>query len=197
MYQKMTIIRRYTLRDVYELLSNQAVPLTALEEAPTFTETCVNAGYSKALVEDKKTLINECFKTYLYPILYNGGVVDIQDAEMTEQDAKEVFGQMLYAFLRSYQTYAKSIETYETMKDNLTDNLDTLVNENIARYNDTPQEAGDYSTEEYTTTINKVTETRENSQKALNIDKVIMVQQKLTNTYQIWANEMLNRFIIL
>lgn len=193
----MKVINRYTLRECFEFAVGEPVPLYSIYEAQSFTTTCAELGYPTGLMADKETKINECFKNYLYPIMYNEGFLDVEDAELDTEYVKDAFGKLLYSFLRGYDKYSKIIDIYETKKDDLVDNNDALVNETIAKYNDTPQSEGNYEADNYTTSINKATETRDNMQKKSNLDKIIMLQQKLENTYQMWANELFNKYVLL
>ena len=90
-----------------------------------------------------------------------------------------------------------STERYTTLIANLTairaDLLKQLGSENLVLFNDTPQNGGDFVTDNHVTNATKTTS---KADVATPIARLKEVEEKLRNYYTDWADEF-NRFVIL
>jgi len=190
-------VSKYTLGDVYALLTSQTVSMVTLTDIDTFSELVVALGFSDALIDDKETIIDELFMKYILPNMLNEYVLELDEEDNVIDESTNLIGLMLYDIINSYDKYATIITKFEAVKDTLTDNLDSLIDSNVTKYNDTPQEQGNYTADEYTTTITSSTATRDNQAKELNLNRIVLLQEQLKNTYLIWFNQIFKRFVLL
>ena len=197
MIQNITTVSKYTLGDVYALLTSQTVSMVTLTDIDTFSELVVALGFSDALIDDKETIIDELFMKYILPNMLNEYVLELDEEDNVIDESTNLIGLMLYDIINSYDKYATIITKFEAVKDTLTDNLDSLIDSNVTKYNDTPQEQGNYTADEYTTTITSSTATRDNQAKELNLNRIVLLQEQLKNTYLIWFNQIFKRFVLL
>lgn len=84
---------------------------------------------------------------------------------------------------RTYNKYTKLISLYDAEKDNLMNNISST---NVARFNDTPQNGGDYSSDTYTTNITKQEQSTEGATKITRLEEI---RQGYDDLYVAWANE--------
>ena len=189
---KKTIL---TLGDVYALMSGSTVTRASISDLPTLTETLINKGFSSALLSGKEDKLNTLFSTYLLPQAMEEDVVECEEGE-EDDESLNLLGLLLYHALKGYDKYSLIIDRYEATKVELVDTVDDLVSENVSKFNDTPQEEGNYTADEYTSSINQSTTTSTNPAKKSNLDKLVLLQEKLKNTYQIWSNEIFRAILI-
>jgi hypothetical protein len=190
-------MNKLTLGEVYNRLAGYQVKYSSIHDLPRFTDTLIDLEFSSALITGKEEKLNTLFSEYVLPQMLNEYALEYDSELETENDAcTNVLGLMFYQMLKKYNQYALIIDKYENIKDNLVDNADELISESVRKFNDTPQEEGNYSADDYTSTINQDTTTSDNPNKKMNIEKLIALQNSLANTYQIWANEIF-RYVAL
>ena len=108
--------------------------------APTFNETTESAN---------------CFKLYIWPRFYQEAIIYV-DSDETE-DFVEKFCRTKVGNIMSW--WNASSEKYVLLIQNLNNNkaklLDDVKSSSVARFNDTPQNSGDFSDDNHTSTITK------------------------------------------
>ena len=110
--------------------------------APHFTETAESSN---------------CFQLYIWPRFYQEAII-YTDSDETE-DFVEKFcrtkaGQIFAWWMSSSEKYNLLIQNLENNKNKL---LDDVKSSSIARFNDTPQNSGDFSDDNHTSNITTTT----------------------------------------
>ena len=101
------------------------------------------------------TEASKCFREYIWPRFYNEVVVytDSDESEdFVEKFASTKVGQIFAWWLSSVEKYSMLIQNLSNNKAKL---LDDVKSSSIARFNDTPQNSGDFSDDPHTSTITK------------------------------------------
>lgn len=96
-------------------------------------------------------------------------------------------------YLRTKERYNVLIENYNNQKIHLMDALKT-ENENVAKFNDTPQGEGDYSNDPYTTNITKGKSTTK-TDILTPIQRLREIEDNYNNLLATWADEFNGIFI--
>lgn len=97
----------------------------------------------------------------------------------------------LYKWSQKLKMKARMIkDKYQTLLDNYANYRDQLMqtsyqNRTTNKFNDTPQEAGDFTGEQYTSNYSEGTSTADTNY----IDKLDEIDSKFQNVYQDWARE--------
>lgn len=97
----------------------------------------------------------ECFQNYIWPRFYQEFVVyaDLDENEdFVEKFARNKVGQIFAWWTASTEKYSLLIQNLEANKTKL---LDDVKSASISRFNDTPQNSGDFSDDNHTSTITK------------------------------------------
>lgn len=102
---------------------------------------------------------NICFREYIWPRFYQEAII-YTDSDETE-DFLEKFcrtkvGQIISWWLSSSEKYIMLIQNLTNNKNKL---LDDVKSSSIARFNDTPQNSGDFSDDNHTSNITTTTNT--------------------------------------
>ena len=105
------------------------------------------------------------------------------DSEEVTAAAKKWVAKLLRWVNETTERYIPLIQSYETIKSKL---LDTINSENLVLYNDTPQNAGNWVADPYTTNATKTTTKQEIATPISRLDEI---DNKLKSLYGEWARD--------
>lgn len=183
----------YTITDIMDIRDVDCSPLQAPRETiqdflTVITQTAISSVSSS-------TQLTTLWTKYLW-FTYNDSYIIYYDIEhdpweyvaspeisALEDELKSWAARVIRWINETSDRYVPLIENYETIKSKL---MNTIDSENLVLYNDTPQSAGNWTTDPYTTTATKTTSKQEI---ATPIERLREVDEKLKSLYGEWANE--------
>ena len=133
-----------------------------------------------------------CFKEYIWPRFYQEAIIYI------DQDESESFlekfcitkaGQIVSWWTSSSEKYSLLIQNFENNKAKL---LDDVKSSSISRFNDTPQNSGDFSDDPHTSNI---TTTENSSNAGTMMQRLNEIEDNIKQLYIDWSDEF-RKFII-
>ena len=134
----------------------------------------------------------DCFRYYIWPRFYQEVVVytDSDESEdFLEKFARTKIGQIFAWWKSSTEKYSMLIQNLEANKTKL---LDDVKSSSIARFNDTPQNSGDFSDDNHTSNI---TTTTNSSNVGTMMQRLNEIEDNIKQLYIDWSNEF-RKFII-
>ena len=157
----------------------------------------LNACLQKAGLALHSTILEgsealKCFKDYIWPRFYKEFVVYVDSDEsedFTEKFAETKVGQIFAWWLSSTEKYSLLIQNLDANKAKL---LDDVKSSSIARFNDTPQNSGDFSDDNHTSNITK---TESSSNVGTMMQRLNEIEDNIKQLYIDWSNEF-RKFII-
>lgn len=112
---------------------------------------------------------------------------------LDDKDPKEAYidwmTDWIYVLNLTYNKYKKLIDLYKQEEDNLLNKLET---NNIVKFNDTPQNSGDYEGDDFTSNI---TSSSTKSDSANMINRLSEIRALYDDIYTAWSNEFKHFFI--
>ena len=121
----------------------------------TFLNTCLqNIGYDTAIFTETNEAIT-CFRNYIWPRFYQEAIIYVDSDEsesFVEKFCRTKVGQIMSWWQSSIDKYSLLIQNLEANKSKL---LDDVKSASISRFNDTPQNSGDFSDDQHTSTVTK------------------------------------------
>ncbi len=159
----------------------------------SFLNSCLNkAGLTEAPYVDETLETLTCFKNYIWPRFYQEAIIytDSDESEdFVEKFARTKVGQ-IFAFWQS------SSEKYKLLIKNLNNNkaklLDDVKSSSISRFNDTPQNSGDFSDDQHASTVTK---TENSSNVGTMMQRLNEIEDNIKQLYIDWSDEF-RKFII-
>ena len=156
------------------------------------TNCCYKISYSLPPNFKESTETRTCFKDYIWPRFYQEAIVYV-DSDETE-DFVEKFCRTKAGQIMSW--WQSSSEKYVLLIKNLTNNknklLDDVKSSSVARFNDTPQNSGDFSDDQHTSTITK---TENSSNVGTMMQRLNEIEDNIKQLYIDWSDEF-RKFII-
>ena len=149
----------YTLDDIrkaVDINSNSKGPYSLQYYALSgFLNSCLEkVGYdTPSLTETNES--KNCFGNYIWPRFYQEVIIytDLDESEnFVEKFCRTKAGQILAWWQSSTEKYSLLIQNLTANKSKL---LDDVKSSSIARFNDTPQNSGDFSDDQHTSNITK------------------------------------------
>ena len=187
----------YTLDDIRKEIpqfSSTSGPYAMNKETLSgFLNACLQkAGLAlhSTILEGSEAL--KCFKDYIWPRFYNEVVVytDSDETEdFTEKFAITKVGQIFAWWLSSVEKYSMLIQNLNANKAKL---LDDVKSSSISRFNDTPQNSGDFSDDNHTSTVTK---TENSSNVGTMMARLNEIEDNIKQLYMDWSDEF-RKFII-
>ena len=185
----------YTLDDIRKVLEITGEGPYAIgnRSLTTFLNACLSkvnfiaAPYFNDTVESVK-----CFQNYIWPRFYQEVVVyvDLDESEdFVEKFCRTKVGQIFAWFKASTEKYGLLIQNLEANKKKL---LDDVKSASISRFNDTPQNSGDFSDDQHTSTVTK---TENSSNVGTMMARLNEIEDNIKQLYIDWSNEF-RKFII-
>ena len=150
----------------------------------------VNFTLFSAFTETDESQI--CFREYIWPRFYQEAIIYVdsdEDEDLLKKFARTKVGQ-IFAWLKA------SAEKYVMLIQNLSNNkaklLDDVKSSSIARFNDTPQNSGDFSDDNHTSNI---TTTTNSSNVGTMMQRLNEIEDNIKQLYIDWSDEF-RKFII-
>ena len=145
--------------------------------APYFTETSESAN---------------CFQLYIWTRFYQEAIIYVDSDEsedFVEKFCRTKVGQIMSWWQSSSEKYVMLIQNLENNKSKL---LDDVKSSSVARFNDTPQNSGDFSDDQHTSTATK---TENSSNVGTMMARLNEIEDNIKQLYIDWSNEF-RKFII-
>ena len=159
----------------------------------TFLNGCLSVvGYDAAprLTETNEAIT--CFRNYIWPRFYQEAIIyaDLdKNEDFVEKFCSTKVGQILSWWMSSSEKYTLLIQNLEANKTKL---LDDVKSSSISRFNDTPQNSGDFSDDQHTSTATK---TENSSNVVTMMARLNEIEDNIKQLYIDWSNEF-RKFII-
>ena len=186
----------YTLDDIRKTLDGYSGegPYSMIGRTfSTFINAClkkVNFTLFSAFTETDES--NTCFVDYIWPRFYQEAVIYVdsdEDESFVEKFCRTKAGQIISWWQSSLEKYNLLIQNLETNKNKL---LDDVKSASISRFNDTPQNSGDFSDDQHTSTTTK---TENSSNVATMMARLNEIEDNIKQLYMDWSDEF-RKFII-
>ena len=189
----------YTLDDIrksLELYKNYNGPfsmLTASSGFISFMNKCLlysNYSEIEGTIEDAQGY--ECFVNYIWPRFYQEAIIYVDSDEsedLVQKFARTKVGQIFAWWKSSIEKYSMLIQNFENNKAKL---LDDVKSSSVARFNDTPQNSGDFSDDNHTSTVTK---TENSSNVGTMMQRLNEIEDNIKQLYIDWSDEF-RKFII-
>lgn len=191
--------RYFTLEDVKNSLGilTQFTGAFAMEVANEkmsefMSDVVKNCGWSVPTIT-VSTYMDTCWQQYIYPKFFNLNICMTEDSTIADDDAEKVFSNKvgsIIAWMRaSDEKFSLLIKNQEDNKNNL---LKAIKSASVTRFNDTPQNSGDFSDDAHTTNYTKVENETDGASLLTRLNEV---EDNLKRLYEDWSNEF-RKFII-
>ena len=135
---------------------------------------------------------NNCFRNYIWPRFYQEVVIytDLdKNEDFVEKFAETKVGQIMSWWQSSTEKYSLLIQNVDANKSKL---LDDVKSVSTSRFNDTPQNSGDFSDDQHTSTVTK---TENSSNVGTMMQRLNEIEDNIKQLYIDWSNEF-RKFII-
>ena len=149
-------------------------------------------GYSVPATLTETEEAKTCFKEYIWPRFYQEAIIytDSDETEnFLEKFCRTKAGQIMSWWQSSTEKYSLLIQNFENNKAKL---LDDVKSSSIARFNDTPQNSGDFSDDNHTSNITK---TESSSNVGTMMQRLNEIEDNIKQLYLDWSDEF-RKFII-
>ena len=188
----------YTLDDIRKAVggsyaSGEGPYSMSLKAFSTFLNDClqkVNFTLFSVFAETDESQV--CFREYIWPRFYNEAIIytDLDENEdFLEKFCRTKVGQIFAWFKASAEKYGLLIKNLTNNKTKL---LDDVKSSSVARFNDTPQNSGDFSDDNHTSNI---TTTTSSSNAGTMMARLNEIEDNIKQLYIDWSNEF-RKFII-
>lgn len=132
----------------------------------------------------------ECFRNYIWPRFYQEAIIYVDsDEDFAKKFCRTKVGQIFAWWTSSTEKYSLLIQNLENNKAKL---LDDVKSASISRFNDTPQNSGDFSDDQHTSTVTK---TENSSNVGTMMSRLNEIEDNIKQLYIDWSNEF-RKFII-
>lgn len=136
------------------------------------------------------TRVDTLLTQYILPRYLDEYAVIVKNDEIKADKIKIWSRQFCNKLQCSFDEHKTLIDYYEGQKTHL---LDTLSSSTTTRFNDTPQNGGDFTADSYTTNFTKTTV---ESDPGTVIQRLDEVKRKLTDIYEKWTDEFKPLFLM-
>lgn len=191
----------YTLADLIKLCEGDSLPVEyklSQYYADGFKQILLSV-FSIYSTEDLDTIIKSeevarLWSIYVAPYRLKEYIIYKDSTNFEEQETISAadFQDWLILFVNkikyTYEKYKTILDFYADNKAKLMDSVKTI---NTARFNDTPQNAGDFSGEDYTTNY---TESTSSNELATIMTRLAEIDARYKDIYSDWAKEFDNLF---
>ena len=186
----------YTLDDIriaVNLSPDLKGPYAMQDSLSNFIKYCLqSANYAVRVNINDTTEAQICFRDYIWPRFYQEAIVYVDSDEsedFVEKFCETKAGQIMSWWISSTEKYVLLIQNLENNKTKL---LDDVKSSSIARFNDTPQNSGDFSDDNHTSTVTK---TENSSNVGTMMSRLNEIEDNIKQLYMDWSNEF-RKFII-
>ena len=190
-YYTLDDIRKYI--NIYKNYNGPFSMLTASSGFISFMNKCLlysNYSEIEGTVEDAQGY--ECFVNYIWPRFYQEAIIYVdsdEDEDLVQKFCRTKVGQIFAWWTSSMEKYSLLIQNLEANKAKL---LDDVKSSSTSRFNDTPQNSGDFSDDAHTSTITK---TENSSNVGTMMARLNEIEDNIKQLYMDWSNEF-RKFII-
>lgn len=171
-------------------------PMSMLASSTGFIEfmnKCLSYnGYSTIVGTNEAAEAYTCFANYIWPRFYQEAIIYVdsdEDTTFVDKFCTTKVGQIFAWWKSSMDKYIMLIQNLEANKSKL---LDDVKSSSIARFNDTPQNSGDFSDDPHTSTITK---TENSSNVGTMMQRLNEIEDRIKQLYLDWSDEF-RKFII-
>lgn len=189
----------YTLDDIKKSIGLDEIykgPMAMLASSTgfiPFMNKCLSySGYSTIVGTTEAAEAYECFANYIWPRFYNEAVIYVdsdEDEDLVQKFARTKVGNIFAWWKSSMEKYGLLIHNLENNKNKL---LDDVKSSSTSRFNDTPQNSGDFSDDAHTSTVTK---TENSSNVGTMMARLNEIEDNIKQLYIDWSNEF-RKFII-
>ena len=188
----------YTLDDIRKALGGSYIAAEgpyamSSKSFSGFLNDCLGkAGLATRSAISEGTEATTCFRDYIWPRFYNEAIIYVDSDEsedLVQKFAKTKVGQIMSWWLSSVDKYSLLIQNLTANKTKL---LDDVKSASISRFNDTPQNSGDFSDDNHTSTVTK---TENSSNVGTMMARLNEIEDNIKQLYIDWSNEF-RKFII-
>ena len=188
----------YTLDDIRKEVGGSYLtgegPYSMLNKyLSSFLNDCLNKVnftlFSTFAETDEST---NCFRSYIWPRFYQEAIIYVdsdENEDFFEKFCKTKIGQIYAWWISSSEKYNLLIQNLEANKNKL---LDDVKSSSTSRFNDTPQNSGDFSDDQHTSNI---TTTENSSNVGTMMARLNEIEDNIKQLYIDWSNEF-RKFII-
>ena len=190
-YYTLDDIRKYI--NIYKNYNGPFSMLTASSGFISFMNKCLlysNYSEIEGTIEDAQGY--ECFVNYIWPRFYQEAVIYVdsdEDENCVQKFARTKVGRIFAWWKSSMEKYTMLIQNLENNKTKL---LDDVKSSSTSRFNDTPQNSGDFSDDQHTSTVTK---TENSSNVGTMMARLNEIEDNIKQLYMDWSNEF-RKFII-
>ena len=146
-----------------------------------------------AWINSFSNYIDICWQEHIWPKFYDKAICYTDDDEIADDDSEKVFSNFIgpiIAWMTSSDTkFSLLISNQEANKTKL---LDQIKSSSVNRFNDTPQNQGQFEDNEHNT---NVTKTENATDGATLLARLNEIEDNLKRLYENWSNEF-RKFII-
>lgn len=189
----------YSLDDIRKsigLYENYNGPFSMLASSTgfiSFMNKCLlYSNYPKIEGTNEAAEAYQCFANYIWPRFYNESIIYVdadEDTTLVDKFCLTKVGQIFAWWKSSMDKYGLLIQNLELNKKKL---LDDVKSASISRFNDTPQNSGDFSDDQHTSTVTK---TENSSNVGTMMARLNEIEDNIKQLYIDWSNEF-RKFII-
>ena len=133
-----------------------------------------------------------CFEEYIWPRFYQEAIVYVdfdENEDFVKKFAETKISKIFAWWISSTDKYSLLIQNLEANKTKL---LDDVKSASVSRFNDTPQNSGDFSDDQHTSTITK---TENSTNVGTMMARLNEIEDNIKQLYIDWSNEF-RKFII-
>lgn len=186
----------YTLDDIRKAVNlspDLKGPYAMQDTLSNFIKYCLQSvNYAVRLNISDTTEAQICFRDYIWPRFYQEAIIytDSDESEsFVEKFCRTKAGQIFAWWISSSEKYVMLIQNLNNNKAKL---LDDVKSSSIARFNDTPQNSGDFSDDNHTSNI---TTTTNSSNVGTMMQRLNEIEDNIKQLYIDWSDEF-RKFII-
>ena len=186
----------YTLDDIRKAVNlspDLKGPYAMQDTLSNFIKYCLQSvNYAVRLNISDTTEAQICFRDYIWPRFYQEAIIytDSDESEsFVEKFCRTKAGQIFAWWISSSEKYVMLIQNLNANKAKL---LDDVKSSSIARFNDTPQNSGDFSDDNHTSNI---TTTTNSSNVGTMMQRLNEIEDNIKQLYIDWSDEF-RKFII-
>ena len=189
----------YSLEDIRKSVGIANIykgPMAMLASSTGFIEfmnKCLSYhGFSTIVGTNEAAEAYQCFANYIWPRFYKEAIIYVdsdEDTTFVDKFCLTKIGNIFAWWKSSMDKYVMLIQNLEANKTKL---LDDVKSASISRFNDTPQNSGDFSDDPHTSTITK---TENTTNAGTMMQRLNEIEDKIKQLYLDWSDEF-RKFII-
>ena len=127
---------------------------------------------------------------YLFPKYWDAFMLPYGNEDTQEEKTRVYhvfFNKFMQLMIATFHKYVPIIKLYEDKQSSLLDRVES-VSEGVSRFNDTPQDGGDFSDDAHTTNISK-SESSTSSDFETPMKRLREIRDEFENLYNAWASD--------